>query len=129
SWRESEAQFIKAAETFRRQGMVWQEAQTFQSWRNAVRAGGDRRAAIEKLDMAIEIYRRHGASQSWIDGVEGDLASTNGGNGASAAQSGNLQAPTSPRAVFRREGDYWTVSLREHLGRLRSAEQPPGVTR
>src|SRR5262249_28675800 len=69
AWRESEAQFIKAAETFRRHGMVWQEAHTFQHWGYALRAGADRRAAIEKLDTAIEIYRRLGASPAWIDGV------------------------------------------------------------
>src|SRR5262249_57083527 len=54
SWSEAEAQFVKAAETFRRHGMVWQEAKTFQSWGSALQAGADRRSAIEKLDMAIE---------------------------------------------------------------------------
>jgi pimeloyl-ACP methyl ester carboxylesterase len=122
SWRESEAQFVKAAETFRRHGMVWQEAQTFQSWGHALLAGADRRAAIQKLDMAIEIYRRHGADQSWIDRVESDLARTNGDNGASGAQTPTLQAPASPQAVFRREGDYWTVSWRGNLVRLKDSK-------
>jgi pimeloyl-ACP methyl ester carboxylesterase len=122
SWRESEAAFIKAAESFRRHGMVWQEARTFQSWGSALRAGADRRAAIEKLDMAIEIYRRHGATQSSSDSVEGDLAHTNGGSDASAAQTGNLQGPASARAVFRREGDYWTVSWRGNVVRLKDAK-------
>jgi pimeloyl-ACP methyl ester carboxylesterase len=122
SWSESEAQFIKAAETFRRHGMVWQEAKTFQSWGDALRAGADRRAAIERLDMAIEIYRRQGEGQSWIDSAESDLARTNGDNGASGAQTGNLQAPTSARAVFRREGDYWTVSWRGNVVRIKDAK-------
>jgi hypothetical protein len=84
--------------------MVWQEAQTFQSWGDALRAGADRRAAINTLDMAIEIYRQHGASQGPIQGVEGDLARSNGGNGASGSKTGSLRAPASSRAVFRREG-------------------------
>src|SRR6266481_4772570 len=84
SWSESEAQFVKAAETFRRLGMVWQEAQTFQSWGNALLAGANRRAAIEKLDTAIDLYRRHGADKHRIDSVRGDLAHANGNGGSGA---------------------------------------------
>ena len=121
SWSESEAQFVKAAETFRRLGMVWQEAQTFQSWGNALLAGANRRAAIEKLDTAIDIYRRHGADQHRIDSVRADLAHANG-NGASGAKLGLLQAHSSHRAVFRREGDYWTVSWQGNIVRLKDAK-------
>ena len=121
SWSESEAQFLKAAETFRRLGMVWQEAQTFQAWGHALLEGANRRAAIEKLDTAIEIYRRHGADQSWIASVEGDLARANGSNGA-VVQRETRQAPASPRAVFRREGDYWTVSWQGNVVRLKDAK-------
>jgi hypothetical protein len=110
SWSESEALFIKAAETFRRHGMVWQEAQTFQSWAHALRAGADRRASIEKLDMAIEIYRRHVAGRN---GVEVEVARANGGNGASAHAS---------RGTFRREGDYWTLSWQHNVVRLKNAK-------
>src|SRR5262249_17797765 len=94
---------------FRRHGMVWQEARTFQSWGHALRAGVDHRAAIEKLGTAIETYRRHGTGQSWIGGVDGDFAR--------AAR----QAPGSPGALFRREGDYWTVSWRGNVVRLKNA--------
>ncbi|MGA9723935.1 MAG: alpha/beta hydrolase [Candidatus Binatus sp.] len=121
SWSESEAQFIKAAETFRRHGMVWQEARTFQSWGHALLAGADRRAAIEKLDTAIGIYRRHGADQSWIDGVAGDLARANGRNGASGAKNGTRRVNASPSEAFRREGEYWTVSWRGKVVRLKDA--------
>ena len=117
SWKESEEQFVKAAETFRRLGMVWQEAQTFQTWSHALRAGADRRASIEKLDKAIEIYRRHGADQNWIDSVKGGLADANG-NGASGAHHDSASAD----AVFRREGDYWTVSWGGNVVRLRDAK-------
>ncbi len=122
SWSESEAQFLKAAETFRRLGMVWQEAQTFQSWGHALLAGANRRAAVEKLDTAIEIYRRNGADQSRIDSVKGDLARANGSNGASRAKTEHPQAPASPEAMFRREGDYWTVSWNGNVVRLKDAK-------
>jgi hypothetical protein len=121
SWSESEAQFVKAAETFRRHGMVWQEARTFQSWGHALLAGANRRAAIEKLDTAIGIYRRHGADQSWIDGVAGDLARANGRDSSSGAKNGTPRGSAVPGEVFRREGDYWTVSWRSKVVRLRDA--------
>ena len=119
SWKESEEQFVKAAETFRRLGMVWQEAQTFQTWSHALRAGADRRASIEKLDKAIEPRsdRRHGADQSWIESVKGGLAHSNG-NGASGAH----HDPAPVDAVFRREGDYWTISWRGNVVRLKDAK-------
>ncbi len=110
SWSESEALFIKAAETFRRYGMVWQEAQTFQTWAHALRAGADRRASIEKLDMAIEIYRRHAAGRN---AGEGEVARANGGTGASAH---------APRGTFRREGDYWTLSWQHHVVHVKNAK-------
>ena len=114
SWEESEAQFIKAAETFRRLGMVWQEAETFQSWGHALRAGADRRAAIEKLDAAIETYRRNGVA------VVHEATSSNG-NGASGAHRDVAKASTSS-AIFRREGDYWTVSWQGNLVRIKDAK-------
>jgi len=122
SWSESETQFLKAAETFRRLGMVWQEARTFQSWGHALLAGANRRAAVEKLDTAIEIYRRNGADQSGIDSVKGDLPRANGTNGAFRAKTEHPQAPASPEAVFRREGDYWTVSWNGNVVRLKDAK-------
>jgi pimeloyl-ACP methyl ester carboxylesterase len=109
SWSEAEAQFVKAAETFRRHGMVWQEAQTFQSWGSALRGRADRRAAIEKLDEAIEICRRHATSRGPT--LEGDRPGADADGAAVRAS-----------AVFRREGDYWTVSWRGNVVRLRHAK-------
>jgi tetratricopeptide (TPR) repeat protein len=111
SWSESEAQFLKAAETFRRHGMVWQEAETFRRWGHALRAAPDRRAAIEKLDRAIEIHRRLDASGG--HGAECGPPRTDGGAPEPAA---------SPGAVFRREGDYWTMSWQGNVVRLRDAK-------
>ena len=120
SWSESEAQFIKAAETFRRHGMVWQEAKTFQSWGDALRAGADRRAAIEKLDMAIEIYRRHARARSGSAAPKASLARTNV-TVVHPVHNTESTAPASSRAMFRREGDYWTC----HGGATWSASRMP----
>src|SRR5262249_44980728 len=122
AWRESEAQFIKAAETFRRHGMVWQEAHTFQHWGFALRAGADRRAAIEKLDTAIEIYRRLGASPAWIDGVAGNHDGSNGGNRAPAAPTPEVTAALGGSAIFQRHGDYWTLAWQGNVIRLKDSK-------
>lgn len=115
SWQESEAQFIKAVETFRRHKMAWQEAQTLQTWGRTLQAGVDRRGLIEKLDSAIEGYRRRiGANRS--DAVDSNSASARGSNGH------RQQATTMPAAIFRREGDYWTVSWQDRVFRLKDAK-------
>ena len=119
SWTESEAQFIKAAETFRRHGMVWQEAQTFQSWANALRAGADRREAIEQLDLAIALYRGRASGGGSPGDTAGEASSANAGN--AAASTANERAQT-PRETFRREGEYWTATWRGHVTRLRDAK-------
>ena len=115
SWQESEAQFIKAVETFRRHKMAWQEAQTLKTWGRTLQAGVDRRSLIEKLETAIEGYRqRTGANRT--DVVDPNSANTGGGNGR------REQASTMPAAIFRREGDYWTVSWQDNVVRLKDAK-------
>ncbi len=111
SWSESEALFIKAAETFRRYGMVWQEARTFQSWGRTLQAGAERRAAIEKLDSAIEVYRRHAPTRRGVEIDGARSATASGGAGSADAE-----------ATFRREGEYWTVSWRANVIRLKDAK-------
>jgi len=41
-------------------------------WGRALGSAGKGDRATEKLDAAIEIYRRHGAGQRWIDRVAAD---------------------------------------------------------
>ena len=118
AWEESEALFIKAAETFRHHGMVWQEARTFQSWGQALRAGADRRGAIAQIDTALDIYRRHAASRPAVGGVERGRTGADGADGAAR----NPRAAASSGATFRREGEYWTVSSGESVVRLKNAK-------
>jgi pimeloyl-ACP methyl ester carboxylesterase len=120
SWQESESQFIKAVETFRRHKMAWQEAHTFQTWGRTLLAGVDRRGLIEKLDSAIEVYRRQSAGEERIHGV--DDSARNLDTGVSGVNSRNAIASALPKALFRREGDYWTVSWQGNLVRLKDAK-------
>ena len=119
SWQESESQFIKAVETFRRHKMAWQEAQTLQTWGRTLQAGVDRRGLIEKLDSAIEAYKRQREDQRLL---HADPVHANGGNDAPGAHSTTVHAAASPDATFRREGDYWSVAWQGNLVRLKDAK-------
>jgi tetratricopeptide (TPR) repeat protein len=66
---EAQAQFQKAIETFQRYRLPWEEAETLLYCGRVLSSAGDSRAN-QKFDAAIEIYRRHGGGQRWIDRVE-----------------------------------------------------------
>jgi len=63
----SEAAFDRALEIFQRFEVPFEEAETFEVWGRCLEDVGDRRAALEKLDRALEIYRRIGASAQWLE--------------------------------------------------------------
>ncbi len=108
SWQDSESQFVEAISNFRRHKMAWQEARTFEIWGRSLMAGLDRRDLIERLDSTIETYRRRSPAN---------------GNSAAHAKGTEItaQEESSP-AVFRREGDYWTVSWQGKIVRLKDAK-------
>ncbi len=105
AWEESEAQFVKAAETFRRHGMLWQEARTIQSWGDALRDDPHRRAALDAVDAMIPTHRRSAGTPAPAE---------------DAATGADAGVPWRP--VFRREGDYWTMSWRGDVVRLKDAK-------
>jgi tetratricopeptide (TPR) repeat protein len=108
------AGFESAVTIFRKYALPWEEADTLQRWGRALTAAGQNDRAAEKFDAAIEIYRRHGAGQRWIDRVE-------------AARIDPLhktaplseQRPSDDECLFRREGEYWTVGYGGVTCRLR----------
>jgi tetratricopeptide (TPR) repeat protein len=71
---EADAFFEKAMDGLRRFPNVWDEADALHLWGGALLNRGERVAAAAKLDAAIEIYRRIGAGQPWIDRVMADRA-------------------------------------------------------
>jgi hypothetical protein len=71
--------------------------------------------ACEKLDAAIKIYRDYGGGQCWIDRVEGDKHPRALGGLASAESD-------SGEAVFRNEGDFWTIAYQDKTSRLKDAK-------
>jgi class 3 adenylate cyclase len=66
---DAQAHFEAALEAFRRYEVPWREADTLISWGTALLRAGDRGEALEKLDAAIAIYRRIGASSQWLERV------------------------------------------------------------
>jgi DNA-binding CsgD family transcriptional regulator len=69
---EVEAHFQLAVDILRRYTLPWDEAEALHLWGRALRGTRRRTAAVEKLDAAIDIYRRHSAAQLLIDRVEAD---------------------------------------------------------
>ncbi len=65
-------QFETALDIFRHYGLPWDQAEAFHLWGRACAAAGRRYRprALEAFDAAIDVYRRHGAGQCWIDCVE-----------------------------------------------------------
>jgi hypothetical protein len=117
---EAERQFARGLEVCRQYILPFDEAETFFYWGRALKAAGDSRAD-EKFDAAIEVYRRHGAGQRWIERVENERQSSRpppiDARPRSAAASGDsAEGP----AIFRREGEYWTLAYRNSAFRLKN---------
>jgi hypothetical protein len=85
---------------------------------------GERANALEKFHAAIDLYRRHGAGQPWIDRVEADKRLTqNTGRKPESEKLSAAPAETAGEdAVFRNEGDFWTVAYRGMTSRLRDVK-------
>jgi pimeloyl-ACP methyl ester carboxylesterase len=119
SWRDSESQFIRAISNFRRHKMAWEEARMFEIWGRRLVADIERRDLIERLDSTIEAYRRRYSTRGQLENnhspINSDPATHR--NGSEAKPSADASS-----AVFRREGDFWTISWQGNLVRLKDAK-------
>ncbi len=114
SHHEAERQFGKAIDVFRRYTLRWEEAETLLYWGRALNTAHDSRAN-EKFNAAIALYRSHGAGQRWIDRVE-DARPTRSLRSVALSENGK------PRAIFRREGEFWTIVWHGKTSRLKDAK-------
>jgi predicted ATPase len=114
-YEDAETQFEKAVEIFRCYHVPFEEAEALHYWGRALNACGEHGRANEKLDAAIEIYRRCGAGERWMQRVEADRPSP-------PAAKGEDTAGAETDAVFHREGDYWTVEYEGETWRLKDAK-------
>ena len=69
---EADACFRDASEVLRRYGLVGEQAECLHEWGRAT-------GVVERLDEALELYRRHGAGAPWIERVEAGRTSTAAG--------------------------------------------------
>jgi tetratricopeptide (TPR) repeat protein len=109
--------FESAIATFKRYALPWDEADTLHDWGVALNTAGEYSNANEKFDVAIEIYRRHGGGQRWIDRVEAARHSS-----VPAPKSGGSAAASPGPATFKKEGEFWTISYDATTFRLKDAK-------
>ena len=116
-YQDAETQFEKAVEIFRRYHVPFEEAEALHYWGRALNASGEHGRASEKLDAAIEIYRRCGAGERWVERVEANRQS-------SPALTEKVEPATGAQsdAVFCMEGDCWTVTYKGKTWRLKDAK-------
>ncbi len=65
---EADARFTAAYEVLGRYGLVSERAECLHEWGRAL-------GSAERLEEALELYRRHGAGEAWIERVEGERMS------------------------------------------------------
>jgi len=117
-YQDADNQFAAATGIFNRLSLAFEEADTFHYWGRALQSAGETRRATEKFDSAIQIYRQTGAGQRWIDHV---LADRDRVVQAAVAQP-DRRARSVIQATWRKEGDYWTVTYRGDLFRIKDAK-------
>ncbi len=130
-----ERSLADAIEVFRSHELVWEEAQAHRLWAKALLGAGQRRRANEHFDKAMKIYRRHSAGTPWFELIVSDRQAArsdeppapfyaNHPGGAHTAKGDDFAHRRADEgaqtAVFRREGDYWTILFRGSLLRFRN---------
>jgi tetratricopeptide (TPR) repeat protein len=114
-FNDADTQFQKALEILERYSKPWEQAQTYRYWGRALVAAGDKLRAVEKFQMAIDIYRRIGAGEAWTADVMAELSQHSPIPCAPSIAVASEDNPCS----FRLEGEYWTISHRTHTFRLK----------
>lgn len=107
----ADAEFDCALQTFCHYALPWEEAETLILWGRALLDVGETSIADQNLDSALGIYRRIGAGQAWIDRML-----------AAKARATGMDKTKLPAAenVFRRDGDFWTISYGDKIFHLRN---------
>ncbi|HYL98458.1 MAG TPA: hypothetical protein VEZ90_05840, partial [Blastocatellia bacterium] len=110
----------KALAIFRRYQVPFDEAESLYCWGKALNASRDYARANEKFDAATAIYRRCGGGEQWIDRIEAARVPAS----ALTAPSASAEPATvgQGEALFRREGDYWTLFYGGKTSRLKDAK-------
>jgi tetratricopeptide (TPR) repeat protein len=125
--------FAKAVEIHHRYQVPFDEAETLHYWGRALLAAGECSAALEKLDAATELYRRHAAGERWLERVQADRLRAQSAVPAAVSAVRKTSTFESPDAgtqekrgedpgltgIFRKQGEYWILSWARSESRLK----------
>jgi tetratricopeptide (TPR) repeat protein len=125
--------FAKAVEIHRRYQVPFDEAETLHYWGRALLAAGECSAALDKLDAATELYRRHGAGERWLERVQTDRLRAQSAVPAAVSAVRETSTFELPEAgtqekrdedsgltgIFRKQGEYWILSWARSESRLK----------
>jgi len=75
---EFDVHFARAVESFQRFRTVWDEAEVLHAWGRALVAVGEKARAIAKFEESLEVYRRIGAGERWMNRVLADKVPAQG---------------------------------------------------
>ena len=94
-----------------------EEADTLHRWGRALLAAGAPDRANQKFDAAIEIYRRYGAGERWIERVQEGRRHVRGKDGTVEDQPASFSSPA--ENIFRKQGEYWITAYQDGSANLR----------
>jgi tetratricopeptide (TPR) repeat protein len=106
---DAERGFRRSLEVFIHYDLPYLQADTLYYWGQALASAGERDQSEAKFESAMDIYRRVGAGQPWIDRVEAARQPAQNDKGSVAGQ-------------FRKEGHYWTVTFGGETFRLKDSK-------
>lgn len=125
--QRAHSMFDQAVNTFRRFGLVWEEAEARCTWANMVLRARDRAHALEQLSIAQALYEKYGAGKVWIDRIDSvrHLAGTSRrqmeGEGVERSTSPDLHGDENENLI-RCEGDFFTLVYCGRVLRLRNSK-------
>jgi hypothetical protein len=115
--QDAETFFERAIATFTRYSLPWEQAETLLLWGRML-AAGDERRANEKFGTAIEIYRRYGAGRRWLERVQEARSCRQRKDSMAEDRPASSSSPA--ENIFRKDGDFWTVTHGGRTFRLRN---------
>ncbi|HZI39129.1 MAG TPA: adenylate/guanylate cyclase domain-containing protein, partial [Acidimicrobiia bacterium] len=89
---EARETYASAIEIFGRLGLVWGEADAHRRLGRAHLRAGDRTSAVRELAAALELYRRHGAGNAWIEPLVAEKLAAQGVDSSEVLTSVHLVA-------------------------------------
>jgi predicted ATPase/serine/threonine protein kinase/class 3 adenylate cyclase len=89
---EAHDPYASAIEIFCRLDLVWDEADAYRRSGRARLRAGDRTGAVRELAAALELYRRHGAGNAWIEPLVAEKLAAQGVDSSEVLASVHLVA-------------------------------------